>query len=771
VERFFAGLGRFAVRFKYPIAVAWILITIISVAAFPGLSSVSKDQNSSFIPASAPSMQAATLASPWRNVDYVYATIVAARDRTPLTRSDQAAIDRLVAIVKTLPHVKTVTDQGVSGDGRARQIAFQADVNWSGTGPGEQLVKTIRDDFTRIGAPAGLQLHLGGELGIIVDQQSATASSQDLTRYLSYLFIVVLLLFAFRALLAPLVTLLPAALVLALSGPVIAASTRLGVQVGTITQIILIVLILGAGTDYGLFLVFRVREELRNGKSTSDAVRDALTHVGETISFSAFTVIVAMLSLLLSTFGFYQGMGPALAIGIGLMLLAGLTLLPALLAIFGRATFWPSNTTTVKREQAGIWGTLAVRVVQRPVRTLAALICLLAALASGLIGISIIGFGDTVTGPAGSDSAVAQAVIAQHYPQAGNSVYQSLLLFRFDRPIWSHLEALNTLQAGIGSSRDFVQGSVTGPLNPFGIHLTTAQLARLHGLLGPAQSLPPVQPARFKAVSPAAYNAYRATFLYISSDGRTVQWTTQLVHNNDSSAHDLSLVPALRDSVARLGQRAGAAQSGLFSQMGFSYDISSLSNNDLHTIIPVVAVLIAVLLALVLRSLVAPLYLVASVVLSYLAALGFAAFAFVHFGANSGLNFVLPFLVFIFLTALGSDYNILVMTRIREEARQRPLRQAIAFAVGVSGSTITTAGVILAGTFAVFAVAAGNQSSADQMRQIGYGIAAGVLMDTFLIRTLLVPAFATLLGRWNWWPSALHRKPIDEAPAAAREVA
>jgi RND superfamily putative drug exporter len=273
--------------------------------------------------------------------------------------------------------------------------------------------------------------------------------------------------------------------------------------------------------------------------------------------------------------------------------------------------------------------------------------------------------------------------------------------------------------------------------------------------------LPAVEPASIARVPRGAYDAYRATLLYVSPDGRTVQWMTQLKNDNTDSTHDLNQVPALRDRMAAIGRRAGAVQTGVFSEMAFSYDVSDLSNQDLHHIVPLVAAAIAVLLALVLRGLVAPLYLVVSVVLSYLAALGFAAVVFVHLGPDSGLNFVLPFLVFIFLTALGSDYNILVMTRIREEARQRPLRQAVARAVGMSGSTITTAGVILAGTFAVFALAAGNQSGAEQSRQIGVGIAAGVLMDTFLIRTLLVPACVMLLGRWNWWPSRLSRVSFD----------
>jgi len=159
----------------------------------------------------------------------------------------------------------------------------------------------------------------------------------------------------------------------------------------------------------------------------------------------------------------------------------------------------------------------------------------------------------------------------------------------------------------------------------------------------------------------------------------------------------------------------------------------------------------------VLRSAIAPLYLILSVALSYLAALGVAVIVFIDLGHQAGLTFILPFLMFIFLLALGEDYNILVMTRIREEAHGRELQEAVVRAVSRSGPTITSAGVILAGTFAVLAFAGRSGPGGDQIEAIGFGLAIGVLLDTFVVRTVLVPAAALLLGRWNWWPSRLGR--------------
>ncbi len=199
--------------------------------------------------------------------------------------------------------------------------------------------------------------------------------------------------------------------------------------------------------------------------------------------------------------------------------------------------------------------------------------------------------------------------------------------------------------------------------------------------------------------------------------------------------------------------------SGVAGEAPALHDISSISVSDLAHIIPIAILAIGILLALVLRSLVAPLYLIASVGISYLAALGLSVIIFIKIGGSGGLVFFMPFLMFIFLLALGEDYNILVMTRIREEAHRLPLRQAVAKAIAVTGTTVTSAGLVLAGSFIVLTVAAGSGSGASQVRDIGLGLALGILMDTFLVRTLLVPSTVVLLGKWNWWPSKLH---IDE---------
>jgi len=170
------------------------------------------------------------------------------------------------------------------------------------------------------------------------------------------------------------------------------------------------------------------------------------------------------------------------------------------------------------------------------------------------------------------------------------------------------------------------------------------------------------------------------------------------------------------------------------------------------------------------RSLIAPLYLIASVALSYFAALGLAVILFIYLGNSGGITFILPFLLFIFLLALGEDYNILVMTRIREEAHHYPLREAVSRALSVTGTTVTSAGLVLAGTFAVFAVVGGRGSGGSQIVDVGVGLAVGVLMDTFVVRTVLVPCTVVLLGKWNWWPSKIEVTPAPDAVAAGADA-
>ena len=754
--RLFAALGRFTVRFRWLIIAGWIMVTVVLTMALPSLSSVEKNSNSQFLPSSAPSVQAARLAAPFSSSTTSDTIYVAAVQHGSLSSADNEAIMRAEQAMRSIPKVAAVVDEGESANGRARTALIEANVDSDATAKERAaVVAGLRSTFTTSGAPTGLGMHLTGSMAQSVDQQNQNSHAQTLTELLSVLFIVALLFLTFRALLAPVVALLPSAVALIAAGPVIALSSHIGVQVSDLTPILLVVVLLGAGTDYGLFLIFRVREELRRGKGVDEAVAFSLCKVGESITFSGLTVIGALATVVVATFGLYQGLGPALAIGIAVALLANLTLLPALLAVLGRSVFWP-RIPRAGVHRGGTWGRIAARVVGRPVLTLIVGLVIFGGLAVSMLAYAPSGFNDPPA-PATSDSGMGQATLTADYPAAVAD--PTSVLFRLPASVWDQPHLLATASQEL--SRSGVFSSVLGALDPSGQPVSAAELAEAHTQLaglGPAAQLPSVAPTGV-ALPVAAYHAYQGSAQYISADGRTIQFQTSLRAGPSESTAAASAIPAVRAAVTEVAHSIGATASGVNGNAPVAADVGSISQNDLFRIIPIVMLVLALLLAIVLRSLIAPIYLVISVGLSYLASLGLAVLVFELIGGQDGINFVLPFFMFIFIMALGQDYNILVMTRIREEAHHASIRVAVKRAVEATGTTVTSAGLILAGTFGVL-TATGN----TQVQEIGLGLAAGILLDTFLVRTLLVPSVVVLLGRWNWWPSKLSDEDHDHDP-------
>ena len=798
IDAIFGGIGRFAITFRWLVVVAWIVGAIAAVTQLPALSSVTQSNNTKFLPASAPSEHAAVLAAPFGTAGLVPIPLVAARTAAPLTTTDETALAGLAGRLKSVPDVSKVIDAGVSPDGHAVQLVILASqLNGGNPDAALDLVNALRAKIAAADLPAGLQVHLAGDVAAAVDQQKASGNTGARVEELSLLFIIILLVLIFRSLTLALVTLIPPLLSITIAGPLVAEAAEHGLQVSSLAQFLMIVLVLGAGTDYGLFLVFRVREELRArqheaageyypgasglGRSLASdlihprpAARESITwsvtKVGESITFSAATVIAAVLTLLLATFSFYSGLAVPFAIAIVVTLLAALTLLPALLSIrlsllamkrawFRSMRFWPFRGrpkilpwNIQGSGSPGLWGRVAGRIVRHPVPTLVVGLVFFGGLGLAVFGYTAAGFGGNTAPPPGSDSAAGQALLNRYFPQSAAN--PTSLIFRFDTPVWQNPAPLADATAKLRASGLFTQ--VTGPLNPTGAPLTPGQYATLHATLGPARLLPPVPPPG-TTVPPALYQAYRATSNYVSPDGHTVQYSTSLKAGDPGTTAAMHAVPAIRTETTSVAKSIGAADSAVGGEAPAIYDISSISNSDLKHIIPVAILAIGILLALVLRSLVAPLYLIASVGISYLAALGLSVLIFIKAGHSGGLVFFMPFLMFIFLLALGEDYNILVMTRIREEAQQYPLREAVRRALSRTGTTVTSAGLVLAGTFLVLTIVAGSGSGGEQIRDIGLGLALGVLMDTFLVRTLLVPSTVVLLGRWNWWPSKMSR--------------
>jgi putative drug exporter of the RND superfamily len=756
MHRFFAATGRFAVRFRWAIVVTWVAAAVLASLFFPSLAGVAKQNNGDLLPASSPSLHAARLASPFQSLNQTPVSVVIARSGGTLSTADITIVGRLAGTLARVVDVQRVKNLGISADHRAVQLQVLAGIDLATAGPAGHLVAGLRHAIRASTLPGDLHAHLAGPVAAQADASQDGQRAINLGQDLSILFIVALLLVVFRSLLAPLLTLAPAVLVTQLAGPVIAQASKAGLQVTGLTQIMLLILTLGAGTDYGLFLVFRVREELRTGRSPHDAVSYALSRVGESITFSAATVIASLLTLLLAVFGLYSSLGAPLAIAIGLMLAAGLTLTPALLAIFGRAAFWPSNTTQ-PAPRLGWWGRTAGRIVTHPAATLSLGLVLFGALATAVLGYMPAGSGSTPAAPRGSDSAAGNALLAAHFPAASSN--PTLVLLRFPTPVWSDPAPVARAEHRLAAIPQF--NDLTGPLDVNGVTLTPDRLEALHATFGDPRELPALPPpgSGFPA---AMWTLYRTESQLISADGRTVLFDAGLAAGDPDSNAALHQVPAIRAAVAAVARATGARAYGVAGDAPAGYDVGQASDTDLLHIVPVAIIVIAILLALVLRSLVAPIYLIASVAISYLAAFGVSVLLFQNATGTGGLYYFIPFLMFVFLLALGEDYNILVMTRIREEAGRMPLRQAVTRALEHTGSTITSAGLVLAGTFGVFALVVARLPGGGVYTSVLASLAIGILMDAFLVRTLLVPSTVALLGRWNWWPSS-HGKPAEAA--------
>jgi RND superfamily putative drug exporter len=692
----FAAIARFDIRFRWPIVVVWLVGVVAGVRLLPGLTTVTYASNGQFLSASSPSVRATQLAAPFQVVDPGQtATIVASRTSGPLTAADAAAISQAEQAVRRVPGVSSVRDAGTSPDGWAAQavVTVPGSVS-SNNSAGTAAVRRIRAAMAPVSAPPGLALHLAGPLAVEVDVR--TTESGGITQ-LTLLFVIVVLFVVYRAALAPLVTLIPAALSVVISGPLIAEIMgRAGIAVPPSTQPLLIVLLLGAGTDYGLFLCYRFREELARGSDTREALVTAVSRVGQALTFSGAIVAAALLTMLLAPSGIFQGIGPSLAIGIAVMLVAALTLMPALLAIFGRAVFWPSRPRSSAR-RAVLWGRVAAHVVRRPIVMLAAGVVLFGALAAGLIGFRTTSELSSPP-PAGTDSAAGTAALAAHFPPATPT---DQLLLRYDALVTNpaQLDAVRARLAGDPAFR-----TVGGPV--------------------------------------------------VSPDGTTVLYRAVLRAGPVGSTPAADAVPGATAALAAAARATGARTSGVAGPDASLHDLLASSNASLALVVPAILVLMLVLLGLMLRSLVAPWYLALTVGLSYLSSLGFAMIVFVDLGGAGGVVFILPLLMFVFSMALGEDYNVLVMSRIREEAHHAAsLPEALTRAIGITGTTVTAAGIILAGAFVVLGLAGGS----SQTQELGFSIAFGVLLDTFFVRTLLVPSIAMLLGRWNWWPAPLSR--------------
>ncbi|MEU8777877.1 MMPL family transporter [Streptomyces sp. NPDC048606] len=560
--------------------------------------------------------------------------------------------------------------------------------------PGVQGVyRAFRDHARDVFREAGLRTGFTGGLASGVDTADAEKTRTMVVGIAMTALIVLLHVLVFRSLAAALLPLVAVAIIGGgAAGAVIGASLLTGIDLAPSTPGLINVVLIGIGVDYFLFLLFRFREQLRRHPEQSGREAAALVagRVGTAVTSAALTIVAAFATLGIASFGQFRVLGPAIAVAVLVMLLGSLTLMPALLAVTGRRMFWPSRTLrTAPRE--GSAGRLGRLVERRPVALTLASVAVLGALAAGLVGMRV----DYGQGGAGGERTAATETAAE---------------------IARSLPAGASEPAGV-----FVRATDGAPM-------TEGRVAALAGALARVPGVGRVSPTVISEDRGAA----RIDLLLTTAPG------TQ-------ESRDLVSGP-VRAAVRANGPAGTEAHVG--GTAAVFADIAVAVDKDLKVIFPVAAALIGIILLALLRSLLAPVVLMIAVGLGFAATLGASTLAFQHVLGRPGVDFTLPLVLFLFVVALGTDYNILISDRIREEMdRPGSARAAVGRAVRHTAPAIATAGLVLAASFGSLAV-----SPQPGTQQVGFATAVGIMLSAFVLSIVLVPALAALLGRSLWWP-------------------
>ncbi|MBY8844412.1 MMPL family transporter [Streptomyces sp. SP2-10] len=704
----FRRIGSAVVRHPVWTIVAWLIAAVAIVATAPSLPSNSDE--SSFLPKSYESIKAADLQE--RAFPSAFTpSAIALYQRTDggkLTAADQKDVARITSELgkKHIDQVQKVVPGQPSKDGRYAMTLVQMDSKNAGQPKQADAAKVLRDGAKKLAKGTDLDVKLGGSAAQALDQQDSSKRGQALIGIGTFVIILVTLLIIFRAPILAVLPLVLIGLVSAVANGLIAYATKLfDLQANSSISSILIVVLFGVGTDYFLFLIFRYRESLRAGDEPKEAMVNAVGRVGEAIASAAGAVIIAFLALVLSTLGFLKQMGPALAIAVAATLVAGLTLIPAVVSLIGPKVFWPSKSWQKEPENAR-FAALGRGVQRRPALT---------AVVSGLIllalSVGTFGYKATFDLASGSMPKTKESMVVQDEMQKAYS-------------------------AGAAAPTDVYLSSTDGkPLDKSAFDAYARRLGAVDGVAS-------------------------ARMTQVNKEGTTADFTVTLKYeaSTDKAIDAVGRVRDVAHSTAPDGTEAlVGGMSSIFK------DINAAVNHDYKTVFPVAAVLIMVILGLLLRSVVAPWYLMASVGLGFGATLGATVWIFQEGQGHSGLMFMLPVIMYLFVVAIGTDYNILMIARLREEAREgRDPREAAGMALRHAGPTVAAAGFILAATFATMMLA-GN----SLLSEMGFAVSFGIAVAAFVMAMFFTPSLTALIGHAAWWPGHGDQAPDAGAGAGA----
>lgn len=691
-------------RTKWLVVALWLIVFVVAAPLAQKLTDAQDNDATSWLPSSAESTQVVERSKDFRP-EIITAVVVYARE-SGLTGADRSRIARDARQLRTVhTHgVRGAQTRGPVFDKKVSPSAAQVfvpitmgDEGWKQLGP---AVDSIRDLVGSSGG--GLAVHVTGPGGVTADSAEAFSGIDSTLLFAALGVVIVMLLITYRS---PTLLLLPVIAVVAAlfsaQALIYLLAAHAGLTVNGQSAGILTVLVFGAGTDYALLLVARYREELRRHEDRHEAMARALHRAGPAVLASSGTVVLGMLVLLVAEMNSTRGLGPVAAIGVAVALIAMLTLLPALLVIFGRWVFWPvvPHFGSAEPTEHGVWAGMGQRLARRPRTIWVATALVLAALSLGLTQLRASGLSNADSFTGKPDSITGQEVQDRYFPAGSGD------------PL--------VVVAAAGRSAA-VRGAV----------------AATPGVVRGSVGVPP-------GARPEA-------------DGRVILEATMTDPSDSDGAKDT--VERVRSAVHRVPD-ADAQVGGSTAAL---IDMDAATRHDNMLIIPLVLLVVLIILALLLRALVAPLVLIATVVLSFAAALGISALAFRHIFDYAGEPTDFPLFVFVFLVALGIDYNIFLSTRIREETALQGTRAGVVAGLAATGAVITSAGLVLAGTFAAL-----GTLPVVVFAEIGFAVALGVLLDTFVVRSVLVTSLFLDIGPRVWWPS----RPAREDGSATREPA
>ena len=679
------GFGRLTAfvcgrRSKYLVVVFWILVVAALGSLAGKLQGAEKNDASAYLPSSAESTQELNEQNLFQSKNLNPALVVYVRD-SGVTAADLQKARADARYFASLPVVNgRVAPPVVSKDHKAIETVIGADLGYNSDLSG--FVSTVKNTASK--NSAGLSVYVGGPAASAADEIKIFKGIDTTLLYATLAVVIGILLLTYRSPVLWVLPILSAGVALTVAQAVIYLLTQhANLTVSGQSEGILVVLVIGASTDYALLLIARYREELRRHSDRHQAMAVALRRAGPAIIASGLTVVAGMLCLLAAESNDISGLGPVAAIGIALGLIAMITLLPAILVVFGRWVFWPARPGYGSAEptRSGLWSRVGHAISRRPRTVWVVTAILLGAGATGLIGFR---FGTLTVAESfrgTPPSITAQQVLARYFP-AGSG-----------EPV----EVISTA-SGAGQVRTALAAtpgvaSVTPPVTKDGLSFLQATM-----------TMPPD--------SPAAYT---------------------LVDKIRTTVH------AIPGADAKVG--GGTA---------INKDVESAATHDRNLLIPLILGVVLIILGLLLRAIVAPLMLIATVVLSFAAALGISALFFKHVFGFAGADTSVSLFVFVFLVALGIDYNIFLMTRVREESARSGTRRGAITGLAATGGVITSAGLVLAGTFAML-----GTLPLVEFTEIGFAVALGVLLDTIVVRSVLVTALTLDIGRHIWWPSAL----------------